>query len=227
MSQLALPLQLADHAVFASFHAAGNETLLATLRRLAAGEGGEGCWLWGGVSTGKTHLLQAVCDSAGDQSIYVPLATLADAGPDILEGLARRLIVCIDDLDIVAGNADWELALFSLFNDLQDQGNQLIVSAAAAPRECGFRLADLESRLSKLPVFQVHALDEAERAAALQLRADHRGIDLPDETAVYLLRRVSRDMASLYAMLDRLDLEALRAKRRLTIPFVRDVLRGG
>ena len=32
MSQLALPLQLADHAVFASFHAAGNETLLATLR---------------------------------------------------------------------------------------------------------------------------------------------------------------------------------------------------
>ena len=78
MSQLALPLQLADHAVFASFHAAGNETLLATLRRLAAGEGGEGCWLWGGVSTGKTHLLQAVCDRAGDQSIYVPLAILGD-----------------------------------------------------------------------------------------------------------------------------------------------------
>jgi DnaA family protein len=197
-------LQLADHAVFASFHAAGNETLLATLQRLAAGEGGEGCWLWGGVSTGKTHLLQAVCDSAGDQSIYVPLAILADAGPDILEGLARRLIVCIDDVDVVAGDADWELALFSLFNDLQDQGNQLVVSAAAAPRECGFRLA-----------------------AALQLRAGHRGIDLPDETAVYLLRRVSRDMASLYAMLDRLDLEALRAKRRLTIPFVRDVLKSG
>ncbi len=73
----------------------------------------------------------------------------------------------------------------------------------------------------------MQALDEAERAAALQLRAGHRGIDLPDETAVYLLRRVSRDMASLYAMLDRLDLEALRAKRRLTIPFVRDVLKSG
>jgi DnaA family protein len=227
MSQMALPLQLADHAVFGSFHPAGNETLLATLRRLAAGDGGGGCWLWGPASTGKTHLLQAVCDSAGDQSIYVPLAMLAEAGPGILEGLSRRFIVCIDDVDVIAGNDDWELALFKLFNDLQEHGNQLIVSAAAAPRECGFRLPDLASRLSRLPVFQVHALDEAERVAALQLRAGHRGIELPDETAVYLLRRVPRDMASLYAMLDRLDLEALRAKRRLTVPFVRDVLNRG
>ena len=227
MSQMALPLQLADHAVFASFHAAGNETLVATLRALAAGEGGDGCWIRGATSTGKTHLLQAVCDSAGDQSIYVPLAVLAEAGPGVLEGLAQRSIVCIDDIDTIAGDANWELALFNLFNDLQERGRQLVVSAAAAPRECGFKLADLESRLSRLPVFQLHALGEAERAAALQLRAGHRGIDLPDETAVYLLRRVPRDMASLYAMLDRLDLEALRAKRRLTIPFVRDVLNSG
>lgn len=227
MSQMALPLQLADHAVFASFHAVGNETLVATLRGLAAGEGGDGCWIRGAASTGKTHLLQAVCDSAGDQSIYVPLGVLAEAGPGVLEGLAQRSIVCIDDVDSIAGDAGWELALFNLFNELQERGRQLVVSATAAPRECGFKLADLESRFSKLPVFQLHALGEAERAAALQLRAGHRGIDLPDETAVYLLRRVPRDMASLYAMLDRLDLEALRAKRRLTIPFVREVLNSG
>lgn len=227
MSQLALPLQLADHAVFASFHAAGNETLVATLRNLAAGQSSEGCWLWGAVSTGKTHLLQAVCDRAGDQSVYVPLGTLGEAGPGILDGLARRAIVCIDDLDVIAGDRAWEVALFNLCNDLQETGHQLVVSAAAAPRECGFVLPDLASRLSRLPVFQLQALDEAERAAALQLRAGHRGIELPDETASFLLRRVPRDMASLYALLDRLDLEALRAQRRLTIPFVRDVLAGG
>lgn len=227
MSQLALPLQLADHAVFASYHAAGNETLVATLQALASGEPGQGCWLRGAIATGKTHLLQAVCDRAGDQSIYLPLGTLAAAGPGILEGLADRLIVCIDDIDAVAGDRDWEVALFSLYNALQDAGGQLVASAAAAPRDSGFGLADLESRLSRLPVFQVRALDEADRAAALQLRAGHRGIDLPDDTAVYLLRRVPRDMASLYAMLDRLDLEALRAQRRLTIPFVRDILKAG
>ena len=59
----------------------------------------------------------------------------------------------------------------------------------------------------------------------LQLRAQHRGLELPDETAAYLIRRSRRDMASLYGLLDKLDLEALRAQRRLTIPFVRDVLK--
>ena len=75
-----------------------------------------------------------------------------------------------------------------------------------------------------MPVFQVQALDENARVSALQLRSRHRGLELPDDTARYLLKRSRRDMASLYEILDRLDKEALRAKRRLTIPFVRDVL---
>ena len=226
MSQLALPLQLADHAVFASFLDSGNETLVATLKSLAAGRSGQGCWLWGAAATGKTHLLQAACDRAGDRSIYLPMETLAGAGPGILEGLGDRELVCIDDVDRVAGIGDWELALFTLFNDLDASDGQLVVSASAAPRKCGFELADLASRMSRLPVFQLQALDEDRLAAALQLRAGHRGLELPDETASYLLKRSRRDMASLYDLLDRLDLEALRAQRRLTIPFVRDVLRG-
>ena len=224
MSQLVLPLQLADHAVFASFLDTGNETLVATLVALADGEPGQGCWLWGGPATGKTHLLQAVCGRAGDRSVYVPLDLLAAAGPGILDGLASRDLVCIDGLDCVVGDADWEIGLFNLFNELQEAGGHLIVAAGAAPREAGIDLPDLASRMSRLPVFQVHALDEAQRVAALQLRARHRGLELPDETASYMLKRSRRDMASLYELLDKLDLEALRAKRRLTIPFVRDVI---
>lgn len=224
MTQLVLPLQLADHAVFASFLEHGNETLVSTLAGLASGDGGQGCWLWGSPATGKTHLLQAVCDQAGDSSVYLPLDMLAGAGPEILEGLASRELVCIDDFDRVAGQDEWEVALFNLFNDLQESGGQLIVAASAAPRESGILLADLASRMSRLPVFQVRPLDEQQRVAALQLRAGHRGLELPDDTAAYMLKRSRRDMASLYGLLDKLDLEALRAQRRLTIPFVRDVL---
>jgi DnaA family protein len=224
MTQLALPLQLADHAVFASFLDHGNETLVSTLVGLSSGDAGQGCWLWGSPATGKTHLLQAVCDQAGDRSVYLPLDMLAAAGPEILEGLASRGLVCIDNIDRVAGQDEWEVALFNLFNDLQESDGQLIVSARSAPRECGIVLADLASRMSRLPVFQVRALDEQQRVAALQLRARHRGLELPDDTAAYMLKRSRRDMASLYGLLDKLDLEALRAQRRLTIPFVRDVL---
>jgi len=224
MTQLVLPLQLADHAVFASFLDHGNETLVSTLASLSAGDTGQGCWLWGAPATGKTHLLQAVCDRAGDRSVYLPLAMLAQAGPGILEGLASRTLVCIDDIGQIVGQDAWEVGLFNLFNDLQESGGQLIVAARAAPRECGIVLADLASRMSRLPVFQIHALDEQQRVAALKLRARHRGLDLPDDTAAYMLRRSRRDMASLYELLDKLDLEALRAQRRLTIPFVREVL---
>jgi DnaA family protein len=219
-----LPLQLADHAVFASFLAAGNETLVATLNELAAGGTGSGCWLWGAAATGKTHLLQAVCERAGDRSVYVPIALLADSGPQLLDGLAARELVCLDDLDSVAGDGRWEHALFALFNQLADADRSLIVAAASSPRECPIVLADLRSRLSQLPTFHVRPLTEDERVLALQLRARHRGLDLPDDTAKYLLSRNRRDMASLYDLLDRLDREALRAQRRLTIPFVKQVL---
>jgi len=224
MSQLALPLRLADHAVFGSFLGDGNEALVATLQRIADRRGEAGCWLWGSRATGKTHLLQATCARAGDRSVYVPLAVVADAGPAALEGLASRELVCLDDLDAVAGDPEWEASLFGLCNQLLDAGRSLVASAPMAPRAAPVKLPDLQSRLARLPAFQVRPLGEPERVAALQLRARHRGLELPDDTAHFLLARSRRDMASLYDLLDQLDREALRAQRRLTIPFVKDVL---
>ena len=224
MSQLALPLKLQDHAVFESFLPAGNETLVAYLSSLATRQGEPGCWLFGAKATGKSHLLQAVCERVGDRAQYVPIAQFAAAGAAILDGLGNRPFVCLDDIDRIAGNEEWELALFQLFNVLADQRHTVICAAQAPPRECGFRLADLASRCARLATFQVAELGEAERIDALRLRARHRGLELPDETASFLLSRSRRDMQSLYELLDRLDSESLRAKRRLTVPFVREVL---
>lgn len=224
MSQLILPLRLDDHAVFTSFHPAGNETLVAELEQVAGGNG-SGAWIYGGHAVGKTHLLQAVCAAIGDNCVYLSRDTLASASPALLEGLAARQLVAIDDSDALFGDPDWELALFTLFNELQYAGGQLLIAAQTTQRESPVRLADLASRLRQLPTFRVQALDDAARINALKLRAGHRGLDLPDETAHYMLNRSRRDMRSLYELLDHLDVEALRAQRRLTVPFVRDVLK--
>jgi len=224
MSQMALPLRLADHAVFASFLATGNETLLATLHDLATGAAGAGCWLWGAAATGKTHLLQAVCEEAGDESAYIPMSMFGGTSPAILDGLENRALVCIDDIHLVAAKPEWEHALFILYNQVLANAGRLVIAANAAPRSAGFELADLMSRLSQLPTFQVQPLGDDETRQALQLRAAQRGLDLPDDTAHFLLSRSRRDMASLYSVLDKLDDEALRAQRRLTIPFVKQVL---
>jgi DnaA family protein len=175
LSQLALPLQLQDHAVFESFWPAGNDALVSYLNELVATSNGPGCWIWGAAATGKTHLLQAVCEKQGDRAAYVPLALLADAGPGILEGLSSRQFVCLDDVHLVAADADWELALFNLYNLVADAKGIMIAAAIAAPRECHFGLADLASRFSLLPAFHLTTLAEADRIKALQLRARHPG----------------------------------------------------
>ena len=210
--------------VFASFLNAGNEALVALLAGLADGATGPGSWLWGPSATGKTHLLQAACDRAGDRSVYVPLGELSTTSPELIDGLASRDLVCLDDISAVAGDAAWEDALFDLFNQVHDAQGHLVIAASMSPRECPIAMADLKSRLTRLPTFHMQPLAEAERVEALQLRAGHRGLELPDDTARYLISRNRRDMASLYSLLDKLDLEALRAQRRLTIPFVREVL---
>jgi DnaA family protein len=224
LSQLALPLKLEDHAVFESFWPAGNETLLAFLLDQVKTGQGPGCWLWGSAATGKSHLLQALCERLGDRSVYLPMGDLCSTDPAIVDGLASREFICLDDIDALAGLPEWERALFNLYNHAADADSILIVSANMAPRDSGFELADLKSRMSLLPAFHLRQMPDEDRKKALQLRARHRGLELPDHTARYLINRSKRDMASLYAVLDRLDTEALAAKRRLTIPFVKDVM---
>jgi len=87
-----------------------------------------------------------------------------------------------------------------------------------------FTLADLRSRLLAAPVHQLRELDEAGQIKALEARAARRGLELSREAAAYLVHRLPRDMHSLCAVLDRLDEAALVAQRRLTVPFLREVL---
>jgi DnaA family protein len=224
LNQLVLPLRLDDYAVFDTFHSAGNETIVDYLCSMATSDTTHGAWLWGAAATGKSHLLQAACESFGDRAAYLPLREFSGATPELLEGLGSRDLVCIDDLHLVVGDSEWEQALFGLCNEVFDAGHQLAVSATVSPRNIGIGLPDLRSRLQRLPSFQLRVLDDGQRIAALQLRARHRGLDLPDDTARYMLSRSKRDMRSLYQLLDKLDLEALRAQRRMTIPFVKSVL---
>jgi DnaA-homolog protein len=144
--------------------------------------------------------------------------------PEALRGLATCEVVCIDDVSAVAGDLAWEQALFRLFNEAQESGSRLIFAAAAAPRQIEWRLEDWRSRAGSCVVYHLRELDEAGRAEALRLRAGQRGIDLPAETLDYLMKRMPRDLHSLFEILDELDEASLAAQRRLTIPFIRDAL---
>jgi DnaA family protein len=226
MRQLPLGIRIPDRAVFASFLAGRNVEAVEHLQRLASGTGGGAVWICGPNGSGKTHLLQAACVRASEsmRAGYFPLRELAPLGIEALEGLPQLACVCLDDLDAVAGRPEWERALFGLHREIEEQGGRLLASARMPPMLVQWSLPDLASRLAASSVFQLRPLDEREQQEALRLRARARGFDLPDETARWLQRRFPRDMTTLYDLLDALDQEALVAQRRLTVPFIRDVL---
>jgi DnaA family protein len=227
MRQIPLGVRLPDRAVFASFLPGPNTQALEHARRIAAAPLAGLTWLCGPASAGKTHLLQAICAAASERmrAGYVPLAQVAALGVGVLEGLPQLQCLCLDDSERVAGRPEWERGIFGLLREMEEAGGQLVMSASAPPALVGWRLADLASRCAAGAVFQLRVLDEAQQRAALQLRARLRGVELPDETAHWLQRRLPRDMRTLYELLDALDEEALAAQRRLTIPFIREVLR--
>ena len=183
LSQLPLAVQLDDDALFATFFAAGNAETIGYLESLADDPSAPGAWIWGRPASGKSHLLQAVCSKVGDGAVYLPLAELSGGDPGILEGMATRACVCLDDVGAVAGEAEWERALFSLFEAAAAHATALVVSADGPQRQVDFALRDLASRFSLLPAFNVHALDDDGCLRALMLRAQRRGLDLPEETA--------------------------------------------
>jgi DnaA family protein len=224
MRQLPLSLRIPDRAVFGSFLPGPNLEVLEHVQQLVAGGSGF-TWLCGPPGSGKTHLLQAACAAASvtGPAGYLPLAELASLGPGVLEGMQLPCL-CLDDLDRVIGKEDWERALFGLWHEIQDGQGRLLVAARTPPALMSFRLADLASRFAASTVLLLRALDEAEQQEALQLRARVRGVELPPEVSRWLQRHFPRDMHRLYALLDTLDEAALVQQRRLTVPFIRQVL---
>ena len=155
---------------------------------------------------------------------YFPLRELGTLGVGVLEGVPQLDCLCLDDLDVVTGNVEWERTLFGILREIEERGARLIAAAESPPALIPWSLPDLGSRMAASSVYQLRALDESEQQEALKLRAHVRGFELPDETARWLQRRFPRDMRTLYELLDTLDEAALVAQRRLTVPFIRSVL---
>jgi DnaA family protein len=226
MRQLPLGVRLRDRATFASFEPGDNTEALRHLVARAGGQGAGVTWLHGPDGAGKSHLLQAAIAQAepGRRTGFLPLGELAGTDATLLDAWRELDLLCVDDVQAVAGTRAWDEALFRLYRDHEDRGAPLVIAADRAPGDLAWSFADVRSRFAAAWIFALQPLDEPGRLAALRRRARLRGIELPDETVRFLERRFPRDMRALYGLLDTLDDAALAAQRRLTVPFVRQVL---
>lgn len=226
-NQLALAIQLNDHANLAEFCWGNNQLLQQELMNSLSGHGERMFYIWGVPGSGKSHLLQACCQAlTGEQSaIYLPLRLLKSWGPAAIDGIEDQSWILLDDLDEITQDSVWEEALFHLYNRIRDENRSyLVISGRHSPAEIAINLPDLRSRLSWGLVFQLHSLNDTDKINTLILHAHKRGLALSTNVGQFLLNRSGRNMHDLLELLNRLDEASLRAQRRITIPFVKDVL---
>lgn len=184
-------------------------------------------YIWGSSGSGKTYLLQAICQEMAKQNhtvAYLPLKLLRDWDPAILEGMSDYHLVAVDDIEHIAGHKAWEEALFHLYNRLQAQNKNLIFTSQISPLCMPLQLADLRSRLTCAFIAQIHELNDEDKISTLQTRAKKCGLELPNSVGHYILNHCARNMHELHSILERLDHASLVAQRKLTIPFVKNVL---
>jgi len=215
MTQLLLGIAPAWTPTLDNFVAGRNAELLAVLRQaLVAQQGERGLYIWGEDGAGRSHLLQA---AVGMAQVSGLAATYACGGvPEAAQ------VVAVDDVEQLDETA--QIALFELYNRQRESGGMLLVSGLSAPAHLNVR-DDLRTRLGWGLVYQIHALDDAEKMQALKQHALARGFELPVEVITYLLRHGRRDLPSLLATLDALDEHCLRLKRAASVPLLKEVMR--
>ena len=195
---------------------------------VSAGAGDAWPYLHGASGSGKSHLLIGACRArveANRPARYVSLAQLPAPRAQAIADIDPEGLLAIDDVGVLAGDAEAERALFDLYNRARTAGAQLLVAASASPAELGIALPDLVSRLSMCTQYALRPLDDAGRRAMLGMLASRLGLRLDDDVLDWWFARQPRDPASLVALLQRIDRAALAAQRRVTIPFLRELLR--
>ena len=228
-----LPLAIhSDLAVFDNYYVhCGNSEAVAALQCLLSADAQDNVmFLWGSPGAGVTHLLQSfqqkLIQTAQFRSHYVSLQNVITHDPrSLFEPLRKLDIVCIDDVHLIQDEPVWQLALFNLFNQFYDQQKKIVFGSSLAPRQLLISLADLQSRLCSATVFHLHQMRDEHKMAALQLRANSYGLILTDDVANYILCHSARDTKKLFVLLQKLDKASLVEQRKLTIPFVKKVLK--
>jgi len=224
-----IPLQLEPRRPdrFDEFVAGPNENAMAAVRQLLDEPGGS-LFLSGPEGSGKSHLLNALCHEARENGLaafYIALKRLPEEAAASLDGLQVLDLVCVDDLDSVAGNPVWENALFACFNEVRAAHGRLLVSSRQPLASLEICLPDLASRLAWGVRQNLRLPDDDGKLQILEQRARTLRIELPADVQNYLLKHSKRDMSSLLLALERLKDAAFVGKRKITVPLAREILK--
>ena len=184
-------------------------------------------FIYGTKESGKTFLLQAMCNSYSSiskSSLYIPLKKVMNYGIEIFESLENIDLICIDGIEEVISKIEWEKAIFNLINKALISESRLILTSSKDLKSLNFLLPDLESRIRKIQSYELYPINDKDILDALKYISKLTSINLGDKEARYLVTYSQRNISNLVHILESLDQLSMEMKRKITIPLIKEVI---
>jgi len=227
--QLIFPFQINQKASFDSFFCStDNLNLMTRLTDIVISQDANELIIHGEKGSGKSFLMQAICNelsSSEKQFAFIPMQKALNMGVEIFQNLGSLDAVCIDDLQLILANVDWETALFNLINECHQSNCSLILSLGSTqPLEENTELPDLLSRIKRMEFISLHAVQDELFNQAIDFVAQQLDIKIEKAELEFLLKHQTRKFSLLVENIIALDKQAASLKRKITIPLIKETL---
>jgi len=225
--QLALQIQINERASLNNFFVSknNNKTIQVLKNILFSSDSGAQIFIDDLGSNGKSYLLQAICNdfsNSNNSSIYIPMKEAINLDTSILEGVSELNLICIDDVDQINKTREWEIALFNLINECYEKECLLLFSGSINKLEA---IPDLVSRIKKMEILRLEAIDDDELLEATQAISKNLNIEISDKNLNYLINNSRRDIKTIFRTLSQLEKESLERKKSIGLNLIKEVIR--
>ncbi len=196
-------------------------------------------FIYGGVGLGKTHLMHAVGNLILDKNPAAKVVYLHSERfvADMVKALQHNSInefkrfyrsvdaLLIDDIQFFAGKERSQEEFFHTFNALLEGQRQVILTCDRYPKEVTGLEERLKSRFGWGLTVAVEPPELETRVAILKKKAEHAKINLPDDVAFFIAKRIRSNIRELEGALRRVIANAHFTGRPITLDFAKEALR--
>lgn len=227
---------------FASFvEGKSNQLARAASLQVADNPGGayNPLFIYGGVGLGKTHLMHAIGNQILQKKADAKVLYLHSERfvADMIKALQTNTIntfknyyrsldaLLIDDIQFFAGKDRSQEEFFHTFNALLEGQQQIVLTSDRYPKEIIGVEERLKSRLGWGLTVAIEPPELETRVAILISKGEQAGINLPQEVAFFIAKRIRSNVRELEGVLKRVIANAHFTGRPITLDFVRESIK--
>lgn len=196
-------------------------------------------FIYGGVGLGKTHLMQAIGNAmlTRDRNARVSYVHSERFVGDMVKGLQHNTIsefkrsyrsldaLLIDDIQFFAGKERSQEEFFHTFNALLEGQRQIVLTCDRYPKEVSGLEERLKSRFGWGLTVSIEPPELETSVAILMSKAACEGIDLPEEVAFFIAKRIRSNVRELEGALRRVVANSQFTGRPINLDFAKEALR--